>query len=116
MATHCIPEPGKICDNPATFSVWISGAPYFMCKKHASEALLFGVNGYEVAKIEVLNANSEFPVPVSSRPKQESHKATVIKNSISNDYLVISTCPRCDTRFASPCDKIEALLYKEPKS
>ena len=67
MLAHCVPEPGKICPNQATYNVWFEGfgGLYgYMCNEHVSKAIIEGVNGYKVSQITALKEDSQYPVPV----------------------------------------------------
>lgn len=58
----CIPEPGKICQKPATFNVWFEdcGGLYgFMCDECAARAIIEGVNGHRVCQITACNNNQQ---------------------------------------------------------
>ena len=56
----------------------------------------------------IRSAIKDFGYLVSKTSIENAHKARVIHTHLENDYMVISVCPQCNNRFASPCDSIES--------
>lgn len=86
ILAHCVPSPGTICKNPATFNVWFEGCQGlygFMCDEHVAKAITDGVNGYRVYQITALEPDSQYPIPVSIQGKNEIEKYIVFTASFS---------------------------------